>query len=581
MKLSQSFWQTYKEIPSDAEVASHQLLLRAGFINKTTGGIYTYLPMAVRVLEKIKKIVREEHEKIGAQEVLMSFVTPSELWKKSGRWDSMGPEMVRLKDRKENEFCLSATNEETITDVFSKTITSYKQLPVNLFQINTKFRDEIRPRFGLLRCREFIMKDAYTFHVDKECMDVLYQKYFDAYSNTFKRMGLEFIIVEADGGAMADSGSKTHEFQVIADNGEDEIVEAKEIGYAANIEAAMTYRPDLKFADSSELKDIETIDLPTCEEVASLLNIPVYQTLKTLVYTALFPKKDGSVKEAHYMVMILGDDEINDVKIKNYFAAATEVKTSSEEVLKELSLIKGYMSPLGLDISVIIDSAIDINAGYVVGANKVNYHTQGFTVSRDAKNYKVVDLRLTKNTDLGPDKKTPIKIKKGIEVGHIFQLGNKYTKSMDATVLDQNGKKIYPLMGCYGIGISRTMAAAVEQFHDENGMVWPPQLAPFEVYFAMIGKKDETKKVAIEIYEDLRKNGIDTILDDRGNSAGAMFKDADLLGAPLRILLGERDFEESGELEIRERKSGVTHKVKRNELVNKVSELLIQLGKNL
>ena len=581
MKLSEAYWQTYKETPADAEVPSHRLLLRAGFLNKTTGGIYSYLPMATKVIQKIKTIVREELDNIGGQELLMSFVTPAELWKSSGRWTSMGPEMIRLKDRKEAEFCLSATNEETITDIFKNTVNSYKQLPVNLYQINTKFRDEIRPRFGILRGREFIMKDAYTFHTDKECMDKMYDKYFNAYSEIYKRMGLEFIAVEADGGNMADAGSKTHEFQVIADTGEDDIITAKEIGYAANIETAATVRAGLEFSGSSELTDVETKDLATCEAVAKLLNIPVHQTLKTLVYTALFQKKDGSVKEAHYMVMILGDDEINDVKMKNYFAAASEVKTSSEEVLKELSLTKGYMSPLGLDLSVIIDSAIDINAGYVVGANKVNYHTQGFTVSRDVKNYKVVDLRLTKSTDLGPDKKTPIKIKKGIEVGHIFQLGNKYTKSMDATVLDQNGKKIHPLMGCYGIGISRTMAAAVEQFHDENGMVWPPQLAPFEVYFAMIGKKDETKKAATEIYEDLRKSGIDTILDDRGNSAGAMFKDADLLGAPLRLLLGERDFEESGELEIRERKSGVTHKVKRNELVNKVSELLIQLGKNL
>ena len=579
MRLSKSYWQTYKEVPSDAEVVSHQLLLRAGFINKTTGGIYTYLPMAVKVLNKIKTIVREELNKVGGQEVLMSFVTPGELWQKSGRWETMGGEMVRLKDRKDADFCLSATNEETITDVFSKTINSYKQLPVNLYQINTKFRDEIRPRFGLLRCREFIMKDAYTFHLDKESMDEIYQDYFSAYSNIFKRMGLEFISVVADGGAMADAGSQTHEFQVIADNGEDDIVEVKELNYAANIETAETYRGDLVFSPSTDLKDIETSNLPTCAEVANFLNIPVHQTLKTLAVTATFAKKDGSTKDGHYLVLLLGDDDLNEVKLNNYFAAAIRVQPTSEEVIKELGLPKGYMSPIGKEISVIVDSAIDVNAGYVVGTNKENYHTSGFTISRDVKNFKQVDLRQTKETDFGPDKKTPIKIRRGIEVGHIFQLGNKYTKSMDATVLDQNGKKIHPLMGCYGIGISRTMAAAIEQHHDENGIIWPAQLAPFDAYFAVIGKKDETKSLASEVYEDLQKQGFEIVLDDRGMGPGAMFKDSDLLGLPVRILLGERDFEKTGEFELKIRKTGEVVKVSKDNLSAKLKEILIDLGK--
>lgn len=581
MKLSKSYWQTYKEVPSDAEVASHQLLLRAGFINKTTGGIYTYLPMAVKVLEKIKTIVKEELNAIGAQEVLMSFVTPGELWKQSGRWDSMGGEMVRLTDRKEADFCLSATNEETITDVFSKTITSYKQLPVNLFQINTKFRDEIRPRFGLLRCREFIMKDAYTFHVDKESMDEVYQDYFNAYANIFKRLGLEFISVVADGGAMADAGSQTHEFQVIADNGEDDIVEVKELNYAANIETAQTYRCSLTFTDSSELENIETKDLSTCEEVAQFLNIPVHQTLKTLVYTAKFQKKDGSLKEGHYMLMLLGDDEANEVKINNYFAAAISVEQATEETLKLFNLPKGFMSPIGKEISVIIDGAVNLDAGYVVGANKVDFHTKGFTVSRDLNNYKQVDLRKTKPSDVGPDKKTPIKIRRGIEVGHIFQLGNKYTKAMDATVLDQNGKKINPLMCSYGIGISRTMAAAIEQFHDENGIIWPAQIAPFDAYFAVIGKKDSTKELANSLYTDLKKSGLDILLDDRGMGPGSMFKDSDLLGLPVRILLGERDYEQTQELELKVRKTGETLKVKKEDLAVKLKEILAGLGKEL
>ncbi len=581
MKLSNAYWQTYKETPADAEVPSHRLLLRAGFINKTTGGIYSYLPMATRVLNKIKNIIREEHDKVGAQELLMSFVTPAELWQSSGRWETMGPEMVRLKDRKDGDFCLSATNEETITDIFKNTVNSYKQLPVNLYQINTKFRDEIRPRFGILRGREFIMKDAYTFHADKECMDEMYEKYYQVYSNIFNRMGLEFIAVEADGGNMADAGSKTHEFQVIADTGEDDIVTAKEINYAANIETAATVRGKLEFAPSSNLEDVETVDLPTCDEVAKLLNIPVYQTLKTLVYTAFYPKKDGSLKEGHYIVMILGDDEINEVKLTNYFKGAVRVLPAEENVIKDLGLPKGYMSPLNKEVSVVIDNAIDLNAGYVVGANKVNFHTKGFTISRDVQNYKQADLRMTKETDFAPDGKTPIKFRKGIEAGQIFQLGNKYSKSMDATVLDQNGKKINPLMGCYGIGVSRTLAAAIEQHHDENGIIWPVAIAPFDLYLAVIGKKDSTKILANEIYDDLKNNGLDVLHDDRGMGPGGMFKDADLLGLPVRLTLGERDYEATGELEIKIRKTGESIKVSKENLIFKLKEVFQQLGKEL
>lgn len=575
MKLSKGFWQTYKEVPKDAEIASHQLLMRAGFINKTTSGIYSYLPMAVKVLHKIKTIVREELNAIGAGEVLMSFVTPAELWKSSGRWETMGKEMIRLQDRKESDYCLSPTNEETITDIFSQTTSSYKELPVNLYQINTKYRDEIRPRFGLLRCREFIMKDAYTFHMDKACMDKIYDEYYQAYSNIFKRMGLEFIIVEADGGAIADSGAKTHEFQVVADNGEDDIVEAKAIGYAANIEAAATSRGSLEFAPSTALEEVETIDLPTCAEVAKLLNIPVHQTLKTLVFTADYGKK-----EAHYVIMLLGDDELNEVKLTNALKAKNIFPTKPE-VLEELKLPVGYMSPLNREgFSVLIDAAVDLNAGYVVGANKVNYHTQGFTVSRDVENYKQIDLRLAKAGDMGPDGKTPVVMRKGIEVGHIFQLGDKYSKSMDASVLDQNGKKIHPLMGCYGIGVSRTLAAAIEQNHDENGIVWPAPLAPFDVHFCFVGKKAETKELGEEIYNSLKQDGFDVLMDDRGLGFGAMLKDADLLGLPIRVLLGERDYEKSGELEIKVRKTGESFKVTKDVLSEKIKELLKDLGKD-
>ncbi len=576
MKLSKSFWQTYKEVPSDAEVTSHKLLMRAGFIQKEAGGIYSYLPMAVRVLEKIKNIIRQELTAIDSQELLMNMVTPAEVWKDSGRWDTMGPEMLRLKDRKEADFCLSPTNEETITNIFKKTVTSYKNLPVSLFQINTKFRDEIRPRFGLMRGREFVMKDAYTFHMDKACMDVEYERFYKAYANIFTRMGLKHIIVEADAGAMGSADSQTHEFQVIADNGEDIVVEAQSIGYAANIEKADTVRGELKFTDACAVEKIETINQSTCEEVCKSLDVPVYQSLKTLVLTAMYGQK-----EANYIVMLLGDDELNEIKLTN-FLKADSVTVASESVLSKFNLPKGYMSPLGVSgLSVLFDSAIDMEKSYIVGANEENYHVKGFVPSREVEKSKQADFRLAKETDFAPDGKTPVVFRKGIEVGHIFQLGNKYTKSMKATVLDQNGKKQTPLMGCYGIGVSRTMAAAIEQCHDENGIIWPAAIAPFDAYFAVIGKKEETKKLSTEIYNSLKSQGIDVLFDDRGMGPGPMFKDSDLLGLPLRIVLGERDYNESGELEIKVRSTGESFKVKKEELSAKVKEVLLSLGSSL
>ncbi|MBD66807.1 MAG: proline--tRNA ligase [Halobacteriovoraceae bacterium] len=573
MKLSNSFWQTYKEIPKDAEIPSHQLLLRAGLINKTTSGIYSYLPFAVRVLQKIKTIIREELAAIGAQELLMNFITPAELWQQSGRWETMGPEMVRLKDRKESDFCLSATNEETITHIFRDAVNSYKQLPVNLYHINTKFRDEMRPRFGLIRCREFIMKDAYTFSLDKKSLDHEYEKYYQAYSKIFERLGFNFIVVEADAGAMADAGAQTHEFQVIADNGEDDIVECSELGYAANIETASTQRPELGFARATEIQEVETKNMPTCESVAKLLGIPVHQTLKTLVFTADYGKK-----KAHYVIMLLGDDELNDIKLKN-FLKAKEIYPAKPETLKELGLPAGYMSPYQREgFSVIFDQAIDLEAGFVVGANKEDFHLTGFVPKREVAEFKQADLRLAKAGDLGPDGKSRVEIRKGIEVGHIFQLGDKYSKSMDAHVLDQNGKKLYPLMGCYGIGVSRILAAAIEQHHDENGIVWPAQIAPFQVYFACVGKKDETKILANSLYDSLQKAGVEVLLDDRGLGFGAMLKDADLLGLPIRVLLGERDFEKTGELEVKLRKTGEVIKTTPDHLVKCIQENLAKLS---
>lgn len=571
MKLSKSYFKTYKEAPSDAEVISHKLLLRAGFIHKISGGIYSYLPLAKRVLRKVEDIVRDELDSIGAQEITMSMVTPSELWIDSGRWDTMGKEMLRFKDRKEADFCLSPTNEETVTDIFRKTVTSYKELPINLYQINTKFRDEVRPRFGLLRGREFIMKDAYSFHLDKKSLDETYEDYYKAYSNIIKRMGLDFIIVEADAGAMGNKESKTHEFQVIADSGEDIVVTTENHSYAANIEKAQTVRLNLDFLPEANLEEVETKNLQSCEEVASFLKLKPYQTLKTLVVTAHYEKKS-----ANYMVLLLGDDTLNEVKLKNYLGAVS-VEHASEEVLKEFSLVKGYMSPLGSvqdKISILLDSSIDETKSYIVGANKENFHIKGFTPKRDIKNYKTLDARLAREGDYALDKTSKIIFKKGIEVGHIFQLGNKYTKSMKAKVLDQNGKDLIPEMGCYGIGVSRMMAAAIEQSHDDDGIIWPASIAPYHVYFAVIGKKEETKKLANDLYDLMKKNGIEVLFDDREMGPGPMFKDSDLIGLPIRVVLGERDYENSKELELKIRKTKEVLKVSKESLVSTLLEKL-------
>jgi prolyl-tRNA synthetase len=577
MRLSKTYWQTLKETPSDAEVPSHQLLLRAGFISKTAAGLYTYLPFAVRTLRKIETIIREELDRIGCQEITMSVVTPGELWQETGRWDVMGEQMLKFKDRAERDLCMSPTNEETVTDLFRKSVNSYKQLPVCLYQINTKFRDEIRPRFGLLRGREFTMKDGYSFHVDKASLDVFYQEIYGAYQAIFKRMGLAFISVEADGGAMAQGGAKTHEFQVIAENGEDQLVVVPTLNYAANIEKAPTQRAKLAPPPTQSKEDFATPQEKTCEEVAQKYGYDITHTLKSLVMVAI----KGS-EQSFYLVMLLGDDSLNEVKFKNA-TGADHVRPAQGSELEKMGAIKGFMGPhlkipAGMKCEVLYDQAIQMKACYVVGANKIGFHTRGFVPERDTTlPFKHLDLRLAKLGDVIEGH--PIQLKKGIEVGHIFQLGDKYTQSMQAQVLNEKGQKIIPLMGCYGIGVTRTMAAAIEQNHDKDGMIWPVQIAPYHVYIAVIGKSDEIKAVAQKIYEDLQTQHIEVLWDDRGQGPGPMFKDADLLGLPVRVTLGERDYSATGELEIKIRKTQETFKVKLPELVPKLKEILSTLHK--
>lgn len=571
MKLSQGFWQTYKEVPADAEIASHQLMIRTGLIHKSGAGLYNYLPMGLRSIRKVENIIREELDKIGCFEITMSVVTPGELWQETGRWDKMGGLMLRFKDKKNADLCISPTNEETVTDIFRSTVKSYKQLPVTLYQINTKFRDEIRPRFGLMRGREFTMKDAYSFHLDKASLDAGYQALYDAYTAIFTRLGLEFIPVEADGGAMASSDSKTHEFQVVANSGEDLIIYSPEAKYAANIEKAQTKRAATTFdMNIVPMKEVETVKTETIEAVCKLLGITAAQSLKSMVYTATTGDKSKLI-----LAMVIGDDSVNEIKLSNYLKC-DHLTATTEDDLKKAKLWKGYIGPAGLEdqLEVIFDNEVNLDASYTIGANKLNAHVSGFNPKRDMKKITQADLRLSKAGDLTLDGKHTVVEKRGIEVGHVFQLGDKYTKAMKVGVLDQNGKLATPLMGCYGIGVTRVVAAAIEQNHDANGIIWPKSIAPYDVYFATIVKAEEFAKIADDIYADMKKAGIDAIYDDRNVGPGNKFKDADLLGLPYRVVLGERDFGASGELEIIERKTGAVTKVKRDELISTLKNLL-------
>jgi len=572
MRLSQGYWQTYKEIPSDADIVSQQLMMRSGLIYKTAGGLYTYLPMAFRSLKKIEKIVREELDKIGCFEVQMPVMTPAELWQESGRWDTMGPQMLKSKDRADRDLCFSPTNEETVTDLFRRTVSSYKQLPVCLYQINTKFRDEIRPRFGLLRAREFCMKDGYSFHIDKASLDEFYDRIYVAYETIFKRLGLDFISVEADGGAMASGGAKTHEFQVVAATGEDDVVTVPRTGFAANIEKAITIRKDIVSAPAVEQQRFATPNQKTCEEVCVAHNIPLTQSLKSLVMNAVIKGKDQ-----FFMIMLLGDDSLNEVKFKNK-VAAEHVRPAQPTELERLCLIKGFMGPSfeSTEFKIIYDEAIDMKASYVIGANEADYHLKGFVPERDTKTkFFRADMRMTKDGDfIGED---PIVLKRGIEVGHIFQLGDKYTKSMKVTVLNEKGQAVTPLMGCYGIGVTRVLASAIEQNNDKDGIVWPVSIAPYDVYLCYIGKTPEIKSAVEGVWSELKAAGIEVLFDDRQLGPGQMFKDADLIGLPLRVMVGEKDFNATGEIEIKLRKTGETLKVKQTELLTIIKKKLSEL----
>jgi prolyl-tRNA synthetase len=534
MRTTNLLLATLKEVPADAEIVSHQLMLRAGMIRKLASGLYSWLPLGLRVLRKVENIVREEMDRAGAQEVLMPAVQPAELWQESGRWEQYGPELLRLIDRHDREFCFGPTHEEVITDLIRREIRSYRQLPSNFYQIQTKFRDEIRPRFGVMRAREFLMKDAYSFHLDEASLNETYQVMHAAYCRIFERIGLEFRPVRADTGAIG--GSLSHEFHVLAESGEDAIAFSNESDFAANVELAEALAPSLKRpAPSEEMRTVATPDQRSIEEVSGFLKIHAARCLKTLLVKG---SDDGVVA-----LVLRGDHDLNEIKAEKLDAVASPFSFASEEEIKQVAGCEpGSLGPVGLTIPVYADHAALAVADFVCGANQDGKHLTGVNWDRDLPAAIAVDVRNVQEGDPSPDGKGNLLIKRGIEVGHIFQLGRKYSEAMQATVLDENGKSVAMTMGCYGIGVSRVVAATIEQNHDDNGIIWPTAIAPYEVaLLPMNMHKSERLRVAVDkLYDQLRLAGIDVLLDDRKERPGVMFADMELIGIPHRVVIGDR-----------------------------------------
>ena len=547
MRYSQYFLPTLKETPGDAEVISHQLMARAGMIRKVAAGIYDYLPLGLRVIRKVENIIREEMNRAGAIEILMPAVSPADLWEQSGRWQQYGKELLRLKDRKDTEFCIGPTHEEVVTEIVRGTVNSYRQLPLNLYQIQTKFRDEIRPRFGLMRGREFIMKDAYSFDIDDAAADISYDKMYQAYRRIFKRCGLDFRAVEADSGAIG--GSFSHEFMVLADTGEDAIVSCDSCEYAANVEKAELRVPTGEAPSPSQSLDrVETPNLKSIEDVAAFLKEEPSNMIKTLI---LQNENDEVVA-----VLLRGDRTLNEIKLCN-FLDCNHVQLADEAVVKQVTgAPSGFSGPIGLSCRVLADQEVVTMSDFGLGANEANYHLTGANYGRDFQVEAFVDLRQATAGDSCPRCDGKLEAWRGIEVGHVFKLGTKYSDSMHATVLDDQGKERTLIMGCYGIGVGRAAAASIEQNHDENGIVWPMPLAPFQVIVTMLTPNDEAVFAAGEkLYQELLEQGIEVLLDDRDERPGSKFKDADLLGIPLRVNVGARGLKEQS-LELQERRGG-------------------------
>lgn len=544
MKASQSFLATLKEAPSDAEVVSHKLMVRAGLIRKLSAGIYNYLPLGLKVIRKVENIIREEMNRAGAIEILMPMIQPAELWQETGRWDKMGPELLRIKDRHDRDFLIQPTSEEVVTDLARNEIKSYKQLPVNFYQIQTKFRDERRPRFGIMRGREFSMKDAYSFDRDTEGLKKSYQVMFDAYTRIFKRMGLKFRAVTADNGAIGGSGSQ--EFHVIAETGEDTIVYCPSSDYAANLEAAQSLPLLASRADAGkEMQKVATPDKTNCADVVSFLNLPLENTVKSLLFAV--DQAEGPAKL--FMLLVRGDHDLNEVKASKV-PGMTESRFATEaEIRLACNAPAGYLGPVGVsgEVTVVADRTVANMSDFICGANDVGYHLTGVNWGRDLPEPLVLDIRNAVIGDPSPDGKGVVDICRGIEVGHVFQLGTRYSESMGCTYLDQQGKSQPMVMGCYGIGVTRLLGAAIEQGYDERGIIWPISMAPFEVVICPMNydRSELVKATADQLHDDLVSAGIDVILDDRGERPGAMFADWELIGAPFRVVIGERGLADS------------------------------------
>ena len=554
MRASHYFIATQKETPADAEVVSHQLMLRAGMIRKLASGLYNWLPLGLRVLRKVEKIVREEMDAAGAQELLMPVVQPSELWLESGRWQAFGPELLRIADRHSREFCLGPTHEEVITELVRNELSSYKQLPCNFYQIQTKFRDEVRPRFGVMRAREFLMKDAYSFHADHHCLEATYRTMYDAYCRILDRIGLDYRPVIADTGSIGGSGS--HEFHVLADSGEDDIAFSTGSDYAANVELAEALPPETETAP--ELKQLEEVATPnkkSIEEVADFLNVDKTLTVKTMIALG---RSEHEGRAPLVALVLRGDHHLNPTKLEKLEHLAKPFTLASEErLVEELGLRPGCIGPINLPVeTVIIDHSAAALHNFVCGANKDNYHLINVNWQRDFnKSLYTADIRNICEGDPSPDGKGTIAIKRGIEVGHIFQLGTKYSQAMGATVQDEQGKERPMIMGCYGIGVSRVVAAAIEQNHDERGIIWPSAIAPFQLAIVPVNmhKSETVKRLSENLYDELRRHGIDVILmDDAKARLGATLADIELMGLPHRIVVGERGIKD-GVIEYRAR----------------------------
>ena len=563
MKQSLTFIPTLREVPSDAEVKSHQVLLRAGFIRQNASGIYSYLPLARKVLFKIEQVIREELEAINAQELLMPAMQSAELWQESGRWEKYGPELMRFKDRHNRDFALGPTHEEVITTLVRDEIKSYKKLPLTLYQIQTKFRDEKRPRFGLLRGREFIMKDAYSFHASRESLDATYEDMYRAYSNIFTRLGLNFRAVIADAGSIGGKG--THEFMVLSDIGEDTIAYSDSSDYAANIEMAEVV-VDYKLSEEEmlELEKVATPDVKTIEEVSNFLNVPASNCIKSLVF-----KIDGEL----VVVLARGDHEINDIKLKNALEADSVELAEEAEIKELLGCTVGSIGPvkLPINVKVIADNAIKSIRNGVAGANEDGFHYMNVNPERDFAINTYADIRFIQVGDPSPDGQGVIKFAEGIEVGHIFKLGTTYSEKMNALYLDEQGKTQPFIMGCYGIGVSRILAAVAEQFQDEKGFVWPKQLAPYDVHLVPVNTKDEAQvQLADELYGLLKSYRYDVLYDDRAERAGVKFADADLIGLPVRVTVGKKAAE--GLVEVKFRESGETFEWAKEEVIDRLNE---------